>query len=149
MFDTNLQKYVLYGRTKKVLPEVAKAWSTNAWFKNWFSGRAVARVESADFVHWNFTRPDTAPVVMTADLEDKPGTEIYSMKVFRYESAYIGLVQVFDATPEESTLHIELATSRDGIHFTRLDRGKPFIGLGGIGSWIDSICRSRTTTQLW
>ena len=135
MFDTNLQKYVLYGRTKKVLPEVAKAWSTNSWFKNWFSGRAVARIESPDFVHWDFTRPDTAPVVMTADLDDKPGTEIYSMKVFRYESTYIGLVQVFDATPDQSTLHIELATSRDGIHFTRLDRGKALIGIGGIGSW--------------
>jgi len=135
LFDTNLQKYVLYGRTKKVLPEVEKAWSTNTWFKNWFSGRAVARIESTDFVHWDFTRPDTAPVVLMADLDDKPGTEIYSMKVFRYGSAYIGLVQIFDATPDESTLHIELATSRDGVHFTRLNRGKAFIGLGGVGSW--------------
>ena len=135
MFDTNLQTFVLYGRTKKMLPEVAAAWQTNAWFRNWFSGRAVARVESPDFVHWNFTQPDTAPVVMTADLQDKPGTEIYSLKVFRYESGYIGLVQVFEARPDESTLHIELSTSRDGIHFTRLNQGTPFIDIGGIGSW--------------
>src|SRR5437899_2299120 len=48
-------KYVLYGRTRKALPEVEAAWQTNAWFKKWFSGRAVARVESPDFVHWNLT----------------------------------------------------------------------------------------------
>src|SRR5262249_23434426 len=94
MFDALLQKYVLYGRTKKPLPEVEAAWKTNAWFRNWFSGRAVARIESADFIHWNFQKPDTAPVVLTAELADKPGTEIYSMKVFRYGSQYIGLVQV-------------------------------------------------------
>src|SRR5258706_592006 len=135
MFDTNLQKFVLYGRTKKVLPEVAAAWQTNAWFRNWFSDRAVARIESPDFVHWNFTRPDTAPVVMTAELEDKPGTEIYSLKVFRYGSGYVGLVQVFQATPEASTLHIELASSRDGIHFMRVGRGTPFIDVGGVGAW--------------
>lgn len=135
LFDTNLNKYLLYGRTRKALPEVAKAWSTNAWFKQWFSGRAVARVESADFLNWNFNKPDTAPVALTAELTDKPGTEIYSMKVFRYENAYIGLVQVFQATPDESTLHIELAASRDGLRFQRLDRGRPFIELGGIGTW--------------
>jgi len=135
MFDTNLGKYVLYGRTRKGLPEVVEAWKTNAWFKDWFSGRAVARIESPDFVHWNFAQPDTAPVALTAELSDKPGTEIYSMKVFRYESVYVGLVQVFHATPIEPTLEIELAVSRDGIHFTRVGRGHPLIGVGGPGSW--------------
>jgi len=135
MFDTNLGKYVLYGRTRKALPEVVEAWKTNAWFKDWFSGRAVARIESPDFVHWNFTQPDTAPVALTAELSDKPGTEIYSMKVFGYESVYLGFVQVFHATPPEATLEIELAVSRDGLHFTRVGRGQPFVSVGGRGSW--------------
>ena len=135
MWDPMRNKYVLYGRTRKALPEVAAAWSTNEWFKNWFSGRAVARIESSDFLHWDFSRPDTAPVVLTADLQDKPGTEIYSMKVFPYEGIYIGLVQVFHATPDESTLDVQLAVSRDSIRFTRVgDRGA-FIHLGPIGSW--------------
>jgi hypothetical protein len=133
MFESN--KYVLYGRTRKALPEVQTAWSTNDWFKKWFSGRAVARVESPDLLEWNYKKPDTAPVALTAELADKPGTEIYSMKVFRYESQYIGLVQVFHATPEDSTLEIELASSRDGIHFTRVGRGVPFIGVSGPGNW--------------
>jgi len=72
---------------------------------------------------------------MTADLQDKPVTEIYSMKVFPYEGIYIGLVQVFHATPDDSTLDIQLAVSRDTVQFTRVaDRGR-FLALGPIGSW--------------
>src|SRR2546426_2710620 len=58
IFDPARDKWVLYGRTRKALPEVVSAWSTNSWFKNWFSGRAVARIESSDFVHWDFTKAD-------------------------------------------------------------------------------------------
>src|SRR6185295_7056936 len=68
MFDPARGKYVLYGRTLKALPEVVTAWQTNDWFKQWFSGRAVARVESPDFLKWDSTKPDTAPVALTADL---------------------------------------------------------------------------------
>ncbi|MEK7676157.1 MAG: hypothetical protein AAB676_10040 [Verrucomicrobiota bacterium] len=135
MFDPARSKYVLYGRARKALPEVAGAWSTNAGFKQWFSGRAVARIESADFQQWDFVKPDTAPVVLTADLQDPPGTEIYSMKVFPYESIYVGLVQVFHATPDTSTLDLQLAVSRDSVHFKRLGNRQPFLSLGHIGSW--------------
>ena len=135
MWDPARSRYVLYGRTRKVLPEVVEAWSKYDWYKNWFSGRAVARVESPDFVNWQFTAPETAPVVMTADLQDPPGTEIYSMKVFPYEGIYIGLLQVFHATPDQSYLDIQLTVSRDGINFTRVaDRGV-FLPVGGAGSW--------------
>jgi hypothetical protein len=51
-------------------------------------------------VTWNFTAPLSSPVVLTADLQDKPGTEIYSLLVFPYESVYIGLVQTFLALPD-------------------------------------------------
>ena len=135
MLDPARGKYVLYGRTLKTLPEVVAAWQTNDWFKQWFSGRAVARVESVDFVKWDYTKTGSAPVVMTADLQDKSGTEIYSMKVFPYEGIYIGLVQVFHSTPDDATLDVQLAVSRDTVHFTRVaDRGT-FLALGGIGSW--------------
>jgi hypothetical protein len=104
---------------------ISAAWRSNDWFKEWFSGRAVARVESADFLNWDYTKPATAPVVVTADLEDKPGTEIYSMKVFYYEGIFIGLVQVFHATPDEGTIDVQLAISRDSLQFTWVgDRSK-------------------------
>jgi hypothetical protein len=135
MFDPSLNKYVLFGRTRKTLPEVEAAWSGYDWYKSWHSGRAVARVESSDFLKWNFSDPATAPVVMTADVQDKPGTEIYSMKVFPYESVYIGLVQVFLALPDASVLDVQLAVSRDGMNFTRVGDRSPFIPLGPVGSW--------------
>ena len=135
MIDPASGKYVLYGRMLKARPEVVAAWQTNVWFKEWFSGRAVARVESDDFMKWDFTKPGTAPIVLTADLQDKPGTEIYSMKVFPYQGIYIGLVQVFHATPEDPTLDIQLAVSRDTLHFERVGDRSPFLGVGPIGAW--------------
>jgi len=38
---------------------------------------------------------------MTADTEDEPGTEVYSILVFPYESVYIGLVQAFHNRPDK------------------------------------------------
>jgi len=132
MYDTVRNKYVLYGRTKYTSPEVENAWSGFEWYKKHW-GRSVARVESDDFLHWDFTDPASAPVVMTADRLDVPGTEIYSMLVFPYESVYIGLIQIY--VPEASYLDIQLAVSHDSYHFTRVGDRKPFIRLGPIGSW--------------
>jgi hypothetical protein len=150
MFDPALGKYVLFGRTLKMPPEIEAAWSKYDWYRAWYSGRAVGRIESDDFVHWNFTAPFSSPVVMTADLADKPGTEIYSLLVFPYESVYIGLVQTFLALPDKPAVDVQLAVSRDGIHFTRVGEGSlgegahegsapasrsPFITNGPVGSW--------------
>jgi len=135
MFDPARDKYVLYGRTAKELLELKAAWSTNAGFKEWYAGRAVARLESSDFVKWDFTRPLTAPVVMTADLEDPPITEIYSLKVFPYEGIYVALVQVLHANPDDPTLDVQLAVSRDSTHFARVGDRSAFIPFGPIGSW--------------
>jgi len=135
MLDGASGKYVLYGRMLGPRPEVVAAWNTNDWFKQWFSGRAVARLESTDFVHWDFTKPGTAPIVLTADLQDPPGTEIYSMKVFPYEGIYVGLVQVFHSTPDDATLDVQLAVSRDTVHFTRVSDRRPFLELGPLGGW--------------
>jgi hypothetical protein len=135
MLDPARNKYVLYGRVAKEIPELKAAWSGIPKFKDYYSGRAVGRIESADFLKWDFTRPLTAPVVMTPDLQDKPMTEIYSLKVFPYEGIYIGLVQIFHAMPEDPILYVQLAVSRDSIHFTRVGDRSSFIPVGPIGSW--------------
>src|SRR5260221_6708915 len=82
---------------------------------------------------------------MTADLADKPGTEIYSVLVFPYESVYIGLVQTLLALPDVPAVDVQLAVSRDGVHFARVGEGAlgrsdvtsrlPFIPNGPVGSW--------------
>lgn len=139
MFDPARSKYVLYGRTKFIAPEVKQAWSGNEWVKKYFWGRSVARVESPDFLKWNITDPGKAPVVMTVDTRDEPGTEIYSMLVFPYGACHIGLVQMFHNRPDACFLDIQLAVSHDSVTFERVadsdGRRVTFIPCGPIGSW--------------
>jgi hypothetical protein len=135
MRDPASGKWVLYGRTQETPPAVQAAWSKYPWYAKWHWGRAVARVESPDFLTWDYSRPASAPVVMAPDLDDVPGTEIYSMFVFPYESVYIGLVQRYIANPDHATLDYVLAVSHDGVHFTRVEDRQPFMALGGTGEW--------------
>lgn len=135
MFDPARGKYVLYGRTRFTSPQVKAAWGNDEWFKRHYWGRAVARVESPDFLHWDFSRPDTAPVVMAVDTEDAVGDEIYSMLVFPYEGMYIGLVQMFHSRPDDSYLDIQLAVSRDSVHFERVGDRSPFLPVGPVAAW--------------
>jgi len=135
MVDPATNNYVLYGRTKFFPPELKTAWAGDPWVEKNCWGRAVARVESPDFRNWDFTAPASAPVVMTADIEDPPGTEIYSMQVFPYESVYVGLVQLFYNQEDACYLDIQLAVSHDGVSFTRVGDRTPFIPVGTIGSW--------------
>ena len=138
MFDAANGRYVLYGRTKHRSEALLEAWSGREhfdWVKKHYWGRAVARIESPDFLHWNHTKPAEAPVVMAADEKDEPGTEIYSMLVFPYESVYIGLVQVFHNQPGKSHLDLQLAVSRDTVHFQRVGDRTTFLPCGGIGTW--------------
>jgi hypothetical protein len=135
MYDAHRGQYVLYGRTKFRDPDLLEAWQDDEWVKRYFWGRAVARIESKDFIHWNHEAPASAPVVMAPDIDDPPGTEIYSMCVFPYESVYIGLVQVFHNQPETCHLDIQLAVSRDGVQFERVGDRRPFLPVGEVGSW--------------
>ena len=134
-FDPQREKYLLYGRTKHVAAGLMEAWGENQWVDRYFWGRSVARAESADFVHLDVTDPGKAPVVMTADADDPPGTEIYSLQVFPYESVYIGLVQAFHNQPDTCHLDLQLAVSRDSVHFTRVGDRRPFIPIGPVASW--------------
>jgi len=118
-----------------VAPDVAAEWAADPWVQQYFWGRSVARAESADFLAWDFTEPASAPVVMTPDLQDPPGTEIYSMQVFPYESVYIGLVQIFHNQSDACYLDIQLAVSHNGKTFTRVGDRTPFIPVGPVGSW--------------
>jgi hypothetical protein len=130
-FDDQSNRYVLYGRTKHIAPEVQAKYGANPNFKyHW--GRAVARAESADFIHWT---PDMGQLILSTDIKDGPMEEIYSMHVFPYEGLYVGLVQVFHNYPERVYLDIRLAVSRDNIHFQRLSDRSPFISVGGVGAW--------------
>jgi len=124
LWDPLTERYVLYGRTKLTPEKNDGRWSIHGW------GRAVNRIESKDFRQWS-----KGELVMAADSKDPKGTEIYSMTVFPYEGVYIGLVQMYYGLPEQGNLDIQLAISRDGRHFTRVEPRAPFIPEGKIGEW--------------
>jgi hypothetical protein len=78
--------------------------------------RLVALTESADFIHWSAARE-----VLRGD----PQQQAYAMPVFRHAGGYFGLLMVFRT--KEDRVHCELAWSPDGIAWSRIDPGTPFI----------------------
>ncbi|MDD4871780.1 MAG: hypothetical protein PHR77_14580 [Kiritimatiellae bacterium] len=135
MYDPVSRRYLLYGRTKFALSEVLAAVADKPWLH--FRGRSVIRAESKpdDFLHWEQVEPNSGELVLTADLKDPLGSEIYSMMVFPYEGVYIGLVQMFHKQRDTCSLELQLAVSRDTRHFTRVGDRAPFIPVGPQGSW--------------
>ncbi len=123
-WDHLINKYVLYGRTKLTPDRLHNRW------KKWGWGRAVTRIESSDFRTWS-----QGELVMAADGDDPEGTEIYSMSVFPYQGVYIGCVQMFYGLKDQGNLDIQLAVSRDGRQFTRVEPRDPFIAEGRVGAW--------------
>ena len=57
------------------------------------------------------------------------------MMVFPYENQYLGFVQMYHGAPDDMTLDIQLAYSKDGERFERVGDREPIIPLGGIGEW--------------
>lgn len=134
-YDPEAGLYHLYGRSKRRPEALEAAWGDDPWYQKHFWGRVVAHTTSKDFLQWEHTRPDSAPVVMGADLQDPVASEVYGMGVFKYGDQFIGLVQHFQNRPNDTLLNIQLATSRDGHAFTRLEDRTPFIPNGGVGDW--------------
>jgi len=135
MLDPSSGKYVFYGRTKFVAPQVAEMWAQDEWCKKNCWGRSVIRIESPDFINWDTTGRGEGELVLTPDEHDPLGTEFYSMMVFPYEGIYIGLIQIFHNQPDECYLDVQLAVSRDSHNFTRVGDRSTFIPVGEVGSW--------------
>ena len=148
LFDPQRGRYVQYGRTKLIAPEVAKAWGLNGlptvpvspewheYLRRTVWGRAVSRAESNDLITWDILDVGKSPVVLTADAQDPPGAEMYAMQVFAYEGLYIGLIKVWRRLMEAAgPFEIQLAVSRDGYKFERVGDRSALISEGGIGEW--------------
>jgi len=123
-WDTLTNRYVLYGRTKLTPQTVGTRWRSWGW------GRAVTRLESPDFRTWS-----KGKLMMAADAKDPKGSEIYSMSVFPHAGVYVGMVQMYYSPPDQGNLDIQLAISRDGRDFTRVEPRTPFIPEGHVGAW--------------
>lgn len=108
------------------LRSVAHFHLAHRWEMPWL--RHIALSRSRDLRHW------TPPVtVLEVDESDSPDTEIYRMTVLAYGSGYIGLMMMF--YKHEMTLDIQLAYSRDLLHWKRIGDRKPLVPRGPEGSW--------------
>jgi len=97
-------------------------------------GRSIGIMESTDFVKWSKPATIFAPDKDDWALEH----QYYGMHVWMEGPLYVGIVWIFDVHDDSAgrgKTWPELVTSRDGRHFTRVGRGRPFIPLGPAGGW--------------
>lgn len=132
IWDERARKWVMLGRVFGVTSPGHRArHGTDPNLKH-NAGRAVIRIESDDFVRWT---PAKGELVMAADEADSAISEIYSLRPIPYEGLQIGLVHLFHNEPGDVRLYFQLAVSRDGRSWTRLEDRSAFIPLGGLGDW--------------
>lgn len=124
LWDDLKGRYVVYGRTKLTPDKNDGRWRIHGW------GRAVNRIESQDFREWS-----KGELVLATDAKDPKGAEIYSLSVLPYEGLYVGFVQIYHGLPDQGNLEIQLAVSRDGRSFARIEPRDPFIPEGRVGDW--------------
>src|SRR6185436_6765425 len=85
-----------------------------------------ARAESDDLREWKNHK-----FILSMDADDPPDTELYQFSCHKIGQIYVGYMSVFHLGPQ--TIDVQLATSRDGIQFTRVCRGEAFIPAGTPG----------------
>ncbi len=123
--------------------------------QNWVTGeldhryRGVWRSESNDLVTWG-----GAGWAFRRQPGDSPDLEFYSagtdlVTANTYHGLHLAYVIMFPTDPEGAKLedgtrmagplYMELAVSRDTIHWTRVARGQPFLPVGPPGSWDDGM----------
>ncbi len=173
-WDGRIDKYVQYSRVWQAAPEQV------AYYKRThkgYDGRAVVlhvgRAMSDNFLDWS-----SEETVLKPDIIDRAGSpegltrmDFYGGNISRYREAqdvYIGLPNAyyhwkFDLTrkwwtgkyvQEPSTMDVQLVLSRNGVHWHRTPKRKPFIRLGRQGTfWSKTIWPDgnaiRVGDELW
>jgi len=105
----------------------ARRWKAYGLFATGPTRRASQLSTSPDGIHW--TGYPENPIV-----EPLQGISpcIHDFLVWQETGRYVGLLQVGDAL---HNYEWELMISRDGVHFSRVSDGRPFLGRGGAGQW--------------
>ncbi|MBM3263145.1 MAG: hypothetical protein FJY97_06920 [candidate division Zixibacteria bacterium] len=127
-WDERLDRYVAYVRWNEYL-RVVDGIQTGS-----FDYRAIGRTESADFENFPVPEKILEPDFSDPDDADQWGGGLYDSAALRYPfaaDAYFFFIAAYHHTND--TLDIELATSRDGIRFTRWRQ--PFLRLGPTGAF--------------
>jgi hypothetical protein len=128
VFDTSRDKWVIY---RRIIPEfsgrmLATADDLRRPPVDRYN-RSYARAESDDLQTWTGHRH-----ILAMDPDDPADTELYQFGCHQLGQTWVGFVSVFYLRSPQP-INVHLATSRDGIEFTRVCRGEPFIPHGPLG----------------
>lgn len=101
-----------------------------AWSRNLpiHPKRVIFHAESDDFETWSSPR-----LVVSPDRLDHPEAQIYGGYGFWYRSIYLAYIEVYDIAHQR--LHTELASSRDGLTWSRLCDHDVFLPNGEHGAF--------------
>ena len=121
-WDPRKNKYVAYPRPGHPL---AREINGNGIHRHI---RTIGYAESDDFIHWTPTR-----VMLAPDGEDRVDFQYGQFVASLCGDFYIGFLMVHQT--HEQTWGVYLLSSRDGFHWTWVDRNTPFMVRGEVGSY--------------
>lgn len=101
------------------------AWSRNIEL---YPDRITVESTSEDFETWSHPR-----VAMMPDRGDHPDSQIYGAYAFWYQSVYLAYVEIYEVAHQR--LRTELASSRDGLRWSRLCGHDVFLPNGEHGEF--------------
>jgi len=126
--DRAREKWLLY---RRIVPEFSERMRAIEADRDWKGveryNRSYAVAESDDLVTWKSHK-----FILAMDADDPPDSELYQFACHKFGETYVGYMSVFYLSHPQP-INIHLATSRDGVHFTRVCRGQPFIPHGPLG----------------
>jgi len=127
-FDEEKRRWVIY---RRIIPEFSERMVANESDQNRAGvdryNRSYAYAESDDLVEWK-----NHQFILAMDADDPADTELYQFGCHKFGATYVGYMSIFYLRHPQP-IDIHLATSRDGIHFTRVCRGTPFIASSPLG----------------
>ncbi len=91
--------------------------------------RRIFQTRSADLVNWSAPQPILVPDDELDNIDD----HFYLMNQYDAGGMWLGFLHLFHQT--DNTMDVQLAYSRDGRDFKRLQPGQPWLTRGGPGSW--------------
>jgi hypothetical protein len=128
IYDQAKQKWVIY---RRIIPEFSERMiaddsdQVRQPVDRYY--RSYAYAESEDLREWK-----NHHFILSMDADDPADTELYQFGCHKIGPSYVGYMSVFYLRDPQQ-IDIQLATSRDGVHFTRVCRGQPFIPAGDVG----------------
>lgn len=92
--------------------------------------RTISLAESEDCIHWTTLTPIIKP-----DDDDPPDAQFYNLLIVPRGNLYLGFLTVYHTGVER--MDVQLAVSRDLLHWERPGKREPFLSPGPLGSWDD------------